>query len=655
MPSSPKKILIVCSHFWPSVGGLESMMGQISSELTAAGYGVSVMTLDFPGRTSNEHQGVSIISVAQPEFQVAIRSAVASGEFDACLLAQDPLGPIVWSVEGLDIPARTRLLIQPIINEDGFTRWKANADFRQRLARILKQPAAAALVMTQSGPDVRYMREEGIDYSYLPNATTPSPAAGNFRAQFGIAPDKFLVLHVANVFWVKNHIGLIDALPDMPESWQVVMIGSQSGSRDCVEAVQDKLSTRPEIKFIPGLPKEWVAAAMQAADVVVLASHGEGSPVTILEAMSHRKPWLATPTCGAANDHVGGIIAELKDFKSCLQILAADIDLRQQLAALSFAHWQQSYSWPVVIRGWTELIEYGGLRACFELPQALRDDMAHVRSAFLAKLAELAPRQRPAIGLVFDEPSAAAAKALNEWLGAEFTLEFMRAGDESALRDFAGRALVDFSEKGVPAPAGLPLLIPSLGVDALSNPTSRVPTLHADLAAYGGDHWRTGPIAYGWIGDVKTTADVQEILIPTMGDEFQVAIADDTKMNDAQMAHFLGAIDVLIVTSDSLQNRQRVMRALACGVFPVAVRASRMALLIEEGGFEGRLIERTAQAFKEALRWCASHEAELRRGGARNARASERGLGFQRTMTALRQTLRRIVRTNPSAGPARSS
>lgn len=360
-------------------------MGQLSTELVKSGYAVTVLTQNLPNRTSNNFHGVVIAGADGHQFPAAIRAAVASGEFDSCILVQDPLGMIIWSIEGLTPPSHTRILIQPVINEDGYSRWKDNAEFRNRLTTILRA-ADATLVMTKNGPDTRFMRSEGIDHAYVPNATTQVRPAGDFRAEYGIAPGKFLVLHIANLYWVKNHIGLIDALPDMPSDWQLVMVGNVSGETDCGEAVMSKLASRPEIKFIPGLSREWVAAAMEAADVVVLASKGEGSPITILEAMSHEKPWLATPECGAANDHVGGIITELRYFKAHLQVLADDRALRSSLGKISYAHWDQCYSWRVAIAGWIDLIEHGRLQRQFEPDPSLRDQMDQARRKIAAAL-----------------------------------------------------------------------------------------------------------------------------------------------------------------------------------------------------------------------------------------------------------------------------
>ncbi len=391
-----KKVLIVCSHFWPSSGGLESRMGQFSGELVAAGYYTVVMTQAMPNRSADVLNGVRILSVAPDQFSATIRKTVASGDYDAAILIQDPLGNIIWSLEGLAPPPTTRVLIQPIINEDGYGKWKEHPTFRAGLTSILKA-AAVPLVMTRSGPDIRYMREAGLPAVYLPNATRQSEPAGDFRARYGIAPDRFLIVHIANLFWVKNHIGLMDALSDMPPNWQLVMIGNESGEPACVEAVRGKLAGRPDILFIPGLPKEWVASAIQSADVVVLASMGEGSPITILEAMSHGRPWLATPQCGAANDHLGGFICELDEFKPYLAALAASPALRQTLGSISYSHWEQCYAWPVAMQGWIELIEDGKLQREFGPGTELVAHMDQARKTLLNQpaLKALEP-ERPA-------------------------------------------------------------------------------------------------------------------------------------------------------------------------------------------------------------------------------------------------------------------
>lgn len=370
--TASNQVLIVCSHFRPSVGGVETRMEQLSLTLSGLGFHVSVLTMAHPNRDSNNlFDQVKIISSPHESFSSDIRQHVGSGHYAACILVQDPLGVIIWSVEDLAIPACSKLIIQPIINEDGFSRWRDNLDFSQRLVRML-QNADAAVAMTLTGPDARFMRDNQIDMSYIPNAVERIEPAGDFRERFGIARHKFLILHVANLYPVKNHIGLIESLAFMPASWQLVMVGNLTGATDYVTQVMEKLAARPEIMFIPGLNREWVAAAMSAADVVLLASHGEGSPITILEAMSHKKPWLARPQCGAVNDHAGGVVCDLAKFTTYLTALQKNPEISKQLGEIGYEHWRSRYTWSAVGAGWNDLIIDGKLNRSFSpLPELI--------------------------------------------------------------------------------------------------------------------------------------------------------------------------------------------------------------------------------------------------------------------------------------------
>ncbi len=353
-------------------------MGQLGAELTNAGYDVTVLTSMLAERSTNIYRDVKINGVNPHDMPIIIRNALSSCQYDVCLIAQDPLGGLIWSLEGLPIPDSLRLLIQPVINEQGYSRWRNHQDFSFRLANILRN-ADAVLVMTKNGPDKKFACQFGLNAAYLPNAAAFVAAQGNFREMYGIASDKRVILHVANVYAVKNHIGLMNHLRELPHNWHLVMVGNLSGEPECIRTFTEKLAERPDVLFIPGLPPAGISAAIDAADVVVLASQGEGSPLVILEAMSHRKPWIATPNCGAVNDHLGGIVSPLEQFRSYLKALFEHPDLLENLGRIGYEHWYQCYTWAVVIKGWVDLIEQGALQRRFEPSEHLVGEMKRVR------------------------------------------------------------------------------------------------------------------------------------------------------------------------------------------------------------------------------------------------------------------------------------
>jgi len=383
--SHGKKILIACSHFWPSIGGVESRVEQFSAELVSAGYDVFIITPALSGRSADTRNGVPIISVRADKrikglypWPYAVRAAVISGEFDACIIIQDPRGDIIWTVENLPAQTRTKLIIQPIITAEGFEQWQAKSNFKKRLAKILSA-ADAAVAMTRTGPDVRFMLSAGLSPSCIPNATKqPVPVKG-FRKRYGIDENAFLILHVANLWGYKNHTGLIDALNSLPDSWRLVLIGNPTTELECAKAVEAKLSKCPEILYLSGLNRQDVSSAMYEADVIVLPSHGEGSPNTILEAMAHGKPWLATPKCGGAIDNAGGIICPVSEFMEYLLVLYENSDLRLRLGAIGHRHWQACFSWEKVTLGWIDLIESNQLNRNFAMPTNISAEMSSER------------------------------------------------------------------------------------------------------------------------------------------------------------------------------------------------------------------------------------------------------------------------------------
>ena len=272
-------------------------------------------------------------------------------------------------------PAETSLLIQPTMNEETY-RDLVKDDFVRPLFLTVARQARAVVALSEQGPDTRFLREYDINVSYMPNAVTPAAPAGDFRRQHGIAADAFVILHVANLYPVKNHLGLLRALADLPPGAKLVMVGRPTKDAAYVRDVQEALRARPDVLYLPGLSAEEVAAAMRAADLLVLASHSEASPLCILEAMSQRLAWLATPECGTVREQAGGIVAPLESFPSHLRLLMREPALRHAFADLGFDHWQACHQWRDVLQGWIDLIERGRLGRSFSMPDGVRAGMA---------------------------------------------------------------------------------------------------------------------------------------------------------------------------------------------------------------------------------------------------------------------------------------
>ena len=379
-------ILIVTPFFWPSTGGVERIAEQLGVGLLAHGYQVDIATYPVNGRDREEYRGIRIITVARfdqvesgmPTCVLQVRELLQSGRYLACLLLGAPMNMLLYGALTESLPAHTKLLIQPTMNEEILNDLVRNQFVCPRFLQLAKQ-ARAVVALSEDGADAHFLRKEGIGSVYLPNGTALTSPRGDFRRDHGIPPDRFLVLHVANLYPVKNHLGLLTALKNLPSDAQLVMIGRPTEETEYVGQVQKVLAERPEVLYLAGLEQDRVAAAMRAVDVLVLASHSEASPLVVLEAMSCGLPWLATPGCGTVHEQAGGLVATLGSFHEVLLRLKKDADLRRRLGELGRAHWAASYDWSHVLRGWIELLTTGQLTASFVTPEEVKQGMRALR------------------------------------------------------------------------------------------------------------------------------------------------------------------------------------------------------------------------------------------------------------------------------------
>jgi glycosyltransferase involved in cell wall biosynthesis len=363
-PAEPKKLLICCSHFWPSAGGVEVTARQLAEDLIARGWSVTVLTARNGARRSRtlggiviaEHSGAAEDTHRWAAFGREIAREIESGGYDACLLMADPLNWIFSSLDHVKIPSGTRVVCQPLINEEGLRLWARDTSFFERLMRRLRR-ASAVTTLTEGGADAQCCEAMGVTPRFIPNAVPRRQGClSEFRAAYGIPESSFLLLQVANFWPVKNHLRLLSRLTGMPGAWHLALVGNPAGDAGYLREVQESLGRQPRACLIQGLGPEEVASAMHAADLLLVPSLGEVAPLVVLEAMSHGLPWLATPECGSVWEHAGGIVAELKDFPSLICALDKNREKARHLGDLGRRHWQSSYTPEQTTSAWISVL-----------------------------------------------------------------------------------------------------------------------------------------------------------------------------------------------------------------------------------------------------------------------------------------------------------
>ena len=166
------------------------------------------------------------------------------------------------------------------------------------------------------------------------------------------------LLFVGRLNIAKGIDYLIKALPviisKFPETKLTIVGLGQEKSK--FEKLADKLNLMQNVDFLGGVANQELPKYYQEADIFVLPSLTEGTPVTVLEAMSCGCPVVATK--------VGGLPSLIKDKKNGLLVksqssveisraiikILSENDLRDKIIKEAQKTIEEGYSWPIIIK-----------------------------------------------------------------------------------------------------------------------------------------------------------------------------------------------------------------------------------------------------------------------------------------------------------------
>lgn len=198
------------------------------------------------------------------------------------------------------------------------------------------------------------------------------PGNGTMPAQtVPFPPDCFVIGTVGRAQAVKNHVALIDAfihlltlLPQEKARLRLAIVGDGPE----LPALREKVAAAgiADLAWLPGARTD-IADIMRGFSLFALSSIAEGTPVTILEAMSTGLPVVATRVGGIPEvvlDGQTGAIVPTGDPTAMANALAGYIrqpELIAQHGAAGRARIEQKYSMAAMLAAYTQL--YGRLCA----------------------------------------------------------------------------------------------------------------------------------------------------------------------------------------------------------------------------------------------------------------------------------------------------
>ncbi len=341
------RILIVIGAL--DVGGAETHLAQVLPRLVTDGFEIAVHTLTGRGALAAPLEAAGVRVVAPPGSAAGAKAGGFIGRGLRALRAGLSLARFMrgWQPdvvhfflpESYLVGAPIALLTshaKRVMSRRSLNDYQAKHPLLTKLERALHKrmdavlgnsAAVTAQLIEEGAPRYRvHLIRNGIDLARFANPKpVPRPA------------DKVVIACVANLIPYKGHADLIDALAQVPRepAWELWCAGRDDGIGAALKARAHAAGIGDRVKLLGA--RSDVPDLLATADLAVLASHEEGFPNAILEAMAARRAIVGTRAGGipeAIDDGKTGLIVPPRDpakLGHALARLITDASLRKAM------------------------------------------------------------------------------------------------------------------------------------------------------------------------------------------------------------------------------------------------------------------------------------------------------------------------------------
>jgi glycosyltransferase involved in cell wall biosynthesis len=305
------------------VGGAEMHLAQVLPRLARSGFQVAVHTLSGRGELADrlEAAGVEVIvpsgagpAAGRSTARRAARVVRALVSLAQCYRRWRPdvvhfFLPEAYIAGGLlALPFgnfRCVMSRRSLNDYQAKHQWLAWVERRlhRRMHALIGNAQAVAdqLIGEGAPPQLVHVIRNGIDIARFEGA------GDDARPGLGVTADTLVLLIVANLIAYKGHADLLAALAqasaDLPR-WCLLCVGRDDGVGVVLQRSADALGIGSRVRLLGS--RRDVPELMKAADIVVLASHEEGFPNAVIEAMAAGRPVIGTRVGGVAEAIVDG-------------------------------------------------------------------------------------------------------------------------------------------------------------------------------------------------------------------------------------------------------------------------------------------------------------------------------------------------------------
>lgn len=156
-------------------------------------------------------------------------------------------------------------------------------------ARVPNQTIVVSQTLSE-----QYAERFGRRVEYIPNGVDPPEIVpSELLAKFGLEPNGY-ALFVGRMVPEKGPVALLEAYRELDTDLKLVLAGGSSFTDTYTEEVQRLAARDPRVHFLGFIHGDTLQALYKYARLFVLPSLLEGLPLTLLEALSHGIPVVAS-------------------------------------------------------------------------------------------------------------------------------------------------------------------------------------------------------------------------------------------------------------------------------------------------------------------------------------------------------------------------
>lgn len=382
------KIFHCVESYYPSVGGMQEVVKQLSERLVKLGHDVTVLTRHHPERTFSELNGVKLLTfnikgnpleVKDAEDQRYVNFLLSlKGDVITFFAAQQ------WATN-LALPFLNQIKIKKVSVPTGYSGlyWPMFKDYFEKMKTWI-HGYDMNVYLSYDYRDVNFARENGVSkWMVIPNGAAADEflvdSNLNVRKHFGLSDKEFLILHVGSYTGWKGHREAIDIFlrSDIKEG-TLLMIGNhyqyfklpiyKYPLLNC-RLLLNKLFGKKRIVF-NYFSRAFTVAAYKQADLFLFPSNVECSPIVLFECAAARLPFLSTDVGNSVEitkwtgggqilptrkDAAGFSYADIHGSVKILNQLYADKTRRISMGEKAFNIWKEKYSWEVITKQYETL------------------------------------------------------------------------------------------------------------------------------------------------------------------------------------------------------------------------------------------------------------------------------------------------------------